>query len=121
VAHEFTVVSGHVAPSDPASLVDWAALAHLRGTLVLLMALDRLREIAETLVRHGRPADTPAAVVQDGTTAGQRVVRATLGDVADVTAREAVRPPAIVVVGGVVALADRYAAAPGAHAPSERG
>jgi uroporphyrin-III C-methyltransferase/precorrin-2 dehydrogenase/sirohydrochlorin ferrochelatase len=106
VAHEFTVVSGHMAPSDPGSLVDWAALARLHGTLVLLMAIERLREIAETLVRNGRAADTPVAVVQDGTTAGQRVVRATLADVADVTAREAVRPPAIVVVGGVVALAD---------------
>jgi len=104
VAHEFTVVSGHVAPSDPASLVDWEALGRLRGTLVLLMAVERLREIAETLVRCGRAADTPVAVVQEGTTPGERVVRATLADVADVVAREAVRPPAIVVVGGVVAL-----------------
>jgi len=104
VAHEFTVVSGHVAPSDPASLVDWEALGRLRGTLVLLMAVERVREIAATLVTYGRAGGTPVAVVQEGTMPGQRVVRATLADVGDVVAREAVRPPAIVVVGDVVAL-----------------
>jgi uroporphyrin-III C-methyltransferase / precorrin-2 dehydrogenase / sirohydrochlorin ferrochelatase len=109
VAHEFTVVSGHVAPSDPATLVDWAALGRLRGTLVLLMAIERLPEIAETLVRCGRPAGTPAAAVQEGTMAGQRVVRGSLGDIADVVAREALRPPAIVVVGDVVAVGAPYA------------
>ncbi len=65
VAHEFTVVSGHVAPDDPRSMVDWAALARLRGTLVLMMSVQNLAAIAETLVRHGRPADTPVAVVQE--------------------------------------------------------
>lgn len=50
VAHEFTVVSGHVAPGDPRSLVDWDALARLRGTLVLLMAVERIGAIAESLV-----------------------------------------------------------------------
>jgi len=106
VAHEFTVVSGHVAPDDPASLTDWSALARLRGTLVLLMAVERIGAIADTLCKHGRPADTPVAVVQEGTTTGQRVVRATLADVADVVSREGVRPPAIVIVGDVVAVGD---------------
>src|SRR5206468_7191816 len=63
VAHEFTVVSGHVAPDDPRSLVDWAALARLRGTLVLLMAVERIGPIADTLVAGGRPAGTPVAVI----------------------------------------------------------
>jgi uroporphyrin-III C-methyltransferase/precorrin-2 dehydrogenase/sirohydrochlorin ferrochelatase len=104
VAHEFTVVSGHVAPDDPASLVDWAALAQLRGTLVMLMAVERIDAIATTLIKHGRPAQTPVAIVQEGTMAAQRVLRATLADVAEAVAREGVRPPAIVVVGDVVTL-----------------
>ncbi len=104
VAHEFTVVSGHVAPDDPRSLVDWEALARLHGTLVLLMAVERIGAIAETLVRHGRAADTPVAIVQEGTTAAQRRVDATLGTVADVAAAEGVRPPAVIVVGEVVAV-----------------
>ena len=61
-------VSGHVAPGDPRSLVDWSALARLRGTLVLLMAVERLGAIAETLIAGGRDPRTPVAVVQEGVT-----------------------------------------------------
>ncbi len=102
VAHEFVVVSGHVAPDDPASLVDWPALAMLRGTLVVLMGLKNLPAIAATLRRHGRPGETPTAVVQEGTTGTQRVVRTTLDKVADEVAAAGIRPPAVVVVGEVV-------------------
>ncbi len=104
VAHEFTVVSGHVAPDDPSSLVDWEALARLRGTLVLMMAVERIGEIARTLIAHGRDADTPVAIVQEGTTAAQRRVDATLATVARTAATEGIRPPAVIVIGDVVAL-----------------
>ncbi|MEV8058665.1 uroporphyrinogen-III C-methyltransferase [Streptomyces antimycoticus] len=107
VAHEFTVVSGHVAPDDPSSLVDWAALARLRGTLVLLMAVEKIGAIAATLVAHGRAAGTPVAVVQEGTTPAQRRVDATLATVGEKVAAEGVRPPAVVVIGDVVALSPR--------------
>lgn len=107
VAHEFTVVSGHVAPEDPRSLVDWAALARLRGTLVLLMAVERIGPIAAALVEHGRGADTPVAVIQEGTTAAQRRVDATLATVGERVAQEGIRPPAVIVVGEVVAVGDR--------------
>jgi uroporphyrin-III C-methyltransferase/precorrin-2 dehydrogenase/sirohydrochlorin ferrochelatase len=102
VAHEFTVVSGHIPPDDPASLVDWPALARMRGTLVVLMGLKNLPHIAETLLRHGRDKDTPAALVQEGSTDAQRVLRSTLGSVAADAAEAGIRPPAVVVVGGVV-------------------
>jgi uroporphyrin-III C-methyltransferase / precorrin-2 dehydrogenase / sirohydrochlorin ferrochelatase len=104
VAQEFTVISGHVAPGEPGSLVDWGAVAALRGTLVLLMAVERLGPITDALIAHGRPADTPAAVIQDGTTASERIVRASLGTLAETVTREGIRPPAIVVVGEVVAV-----------------
>lgn len=107
VAHEFTVVSGHVPPGDPRSLVDWAALARLRGTLVLLMAVDNLPAIAAALLTHGRPPDTPVALVQEGSLAGQRRVRSRLDDMAQDAVAAGVRPPAIVVIGAVVdVLAD---------------
>ncbi|MFJ1539694.1 uroporphyrinogen-III C-methyltransferase [Micromonospora chalcea] len=102
VAHEFTVVSGHLAPDSPASLVRWDALAGLRGTLVILMGLKNLAAIAATLIAHGKPADTPAAVIQEGTTAAQRMLRSTLGAVAADVEAAALRPPAIVVLGDVV-------------------
>jgi uroporphyrin-III C-methyltransferase/precorrin-2 dehydrogenase/sirohydrochlorin ferrochelatase len=106
VAHEFTVVSGHVAPDDASSLVDWPALARMRGTLVILMGLKNLPAIATTLLDQGRAASTPAAVVQEGSTGSQRVLRSTLGEVADATAQAGFRPPAVVVVGEVVTALD---------------
>ncbi|KIF73579.1 uroporphyrin-III C-methyltransferase [Streptomyces sp. 150FB] len=104
VAHEFTVVSGHVAPDDDRSLVDWAALARSRGTLVLLMAVDKIGAIARALIEHGKAPETRVALVQEGTTAAQRRVDATLATVGEVARAEDVRPPAVIVIGDVVAL-----------------
>ncbi|WP_018216689.1 uroporphyrinogen-III C-methyltransferase [Salinispora vitiensis] len=106
VAHEFTVVSGHVPPDSPASMVRWEHLAGLRGTLVILMGLKNLAAISATLVAHGRPAQTPAVVVQEGTTGAQRTIRSTLGVVAADVAAAGLRPPAVVVVGDVVGALD---------------
>lgn len=111
VAHEIVVVSGHVGPRDPASLVDWPALARLRGTLVVLMGVQKIGSFAEVLVAHGRPADTPVAVIQDGTLRGQRTVRSILAKVADAVVREQVRPPAVIVIGAVAALAETHGVA----------
>ncbi|MFI9746175.1 uroporphyrinogen-III C-methyltransferase [Streptomyces sp. NPDC052494] len=102
VAHEFTVVSGHVAPDDPRSLVDWASLAKLTGTLVILMGVDKIGKIAEALIVHGKSPETPLALVQEGTTATQRRVDATLATVAETVKAEEVRPPAVIVIGDVV-------------------
>ncbi|MFI6266230.1 uroporphyrinogen-III C-methyltransferase [Micromonospora sp. NPDC051006] len=102
VAHEFTVVSGHLAPDSPASLVRWDALAGLRGTLVILMGLKNLAGITAALLAHGRRPDTPAAVVQEATTGSQRMLRSTLADVAADAVAANLRPPAVVVIGDVV-------------------
>jgi uroporphyrin-III C-methyltransferase / precorrin-2 dehydrogenase / sirohydrochlorin ferrochelatase len=102
VAHEFTVVSGHVPPDSPETLVDWAALARMRGTLVVLMGLKNLPLIAKRLIADGRAPGTPAALVQDGSTDAQRVLRSTLGMVAEDAANAGIRPPAVVVIGEVV-------------------
>ena len=104
VAHEVVVVSGHVPPGHPTSLVDWPALAALRGTLVLLMAVERIGPIAKALLDGGRSPDTPATVIQEGTTASQRIVKSTLDKLADEVAAQSIRPPAIIVIGPVAAL-----------------
>ncbi|MBM7461346.1 uroporphyrinogen-III C-methyltransferase [Rhodococcus coprophilus] len=101
VTHEFVVVSGHVAPDHPDSLTDWDALAKLRGTLVLLMAVERIGAFADVLVAGGRPADSPVVVVQEGTLATQKVLRTDLRHVADRVREEGTRPPAIIVIGPV--------------------
>ncbi|MFE5583553.1 uroporphyrinogen-III C-methyltransferase [Kitasatospora sp. NPDC056531] len=102
LTQEFTVISGHVGPDDPRSVTNWEAVAGMSGTLVLLMAVDKIGAIAAKLVEHGRPADTPVAIVQEGTTAAQRRVDATLGTVAAVVEAEGVKPPAVIVIGDVV-------------------
>jgi uroporphyrin-III C-methyltransferase/precorrin-2 dehydrogenase/sirohydrochlorin ferrochelatase len=104
VAHEFTVISGHLPPDHPESLVEWDGVARMRGTVVLLMAVQNLPAIAARLVAAGRPATTPVAVIADGSMPTQRTVLSTLADVeADISD---VRPPAIVVIGDVVAVAN---------------
>ncbi|MFI6643181.1 uroporphyrinogen-III C-methyltransferase [Streptomyces sp. NPDC050504] len=102
VAHEFTVVSGHVAPDDERSLVDWEAVARMRGTIVVLMGVDKIGAIAQALIGYGRSPDTPLALVQEGTTHAQRRVDATLATVAERVKAEDVRPPAVIVIGDVV-------------------
>ncbi|OBG38697.1 MULTISPECIES: uroporphyrinogen-III C-methyltransferase [Mycolicibacter] len=101
VNHEFVVVSGHVAPDDPESLVNWDALAAMRGTIVLLMAVERIEQFSAVLQKGGRPADTPVLVVQHGTTPAQHTLRATLADAPEKIRAEGIRPPAIVIIGAV--------------------
>ncbi|GII79023.1 uroporphyrinogen-III C-methyltransferase [Sphaerisporangium rufum] len=102
VSQEFHVISVHVAPDDPRSTVDWTALARAQGTLVLLMAVERIAAIADRLQRDGRSPETPVIVVQDGTLPTQRVLYADLATVAERVSAAGTRPPAIVVVGDVV-------------------
>ncbi|MEV0531204.1 uroporphyrinogen-III C-methyltransferase [Kitasatospora sp. NPDC050463] len=102
MTHEFTVISGHVGPADERSLTNWEAVARMTGTLVLLMAVDKIGAIADRLIECGRPADTPVAVVQEGTTAAQRRVDATLATVAATVEAEQIKPPAVIVIGDVV-------------------
>ena len=109
LAHEAVVVSGHVGPDDERSLVDWSALARLRGTLVILMGVATLPRIAEVLLAGGRAPTTPVGIVMDGTMPTERVVVSTLADVAKVAAEAGVRPPAVVVVGEVVGVREQLA------------
>src|SRR3954449_1444534 len=104
LTHEFVVVSGHVPPGHPQSLVDWPSLGGLRWTLVVLMGVDTAPAIAAALMEHGRAPGTPVAVVTDGSTPTQRVVRTTLDGLAKTVADEGIRPPAVWVVGDVVGL-----------------
>jgi len=108
-AQDFHVISVHVPPGDERSTVDWPALARADGTLVLLMALDRIGAVAEALIKHGRRENCPVSVIADGTMPTQRTIYSTLEHVARRLADEGVRPPAVVVIGGVVTIAAELA------------
>ncbi len=100
----FVVVSGHVAPGDERSTVNWAALAASRMTLVILMGVHYLEEICAELIQHGRPASEPAAIIANGTMPNQQTWFTTVGAAAGVVAAHGVTPPATIVIGQVAGL-----------------
>ena len=100
LASAFAVVTGHTSGADTFA-VDWAAFAQI-DTLVILMGWRHLPEIVQQLIAHGRPSDTPVAVIHWGTTAKQVVVQGTLATIDDDA--KALRPPVVIVVGPVVDL-----------------
>ncbi len=101
-AQSCTFVTGHL--KDGSAELDWAGLARPRQTVVIYMGLTALAQICSRLVEHGLPATHPAAVVQQGTTAAQRVVTGTLGDLAARVEAAGLESPALTIVGEVVAL-----------------
>jgi uroporphyrin-III C-methyltransferase/precorrin-2 dehydrogenase/sirohydrochlorin ferrochelatase len=112
LSSSFAVVTGHCATGE----VDWDRLATAVDTLVVLMGLRRLPEIVERLLAAGRPGDTPAAVVENGSLPGQRVVASSLAELPAAVGRAALSPPAVIVVGDVV----RLLRGPAQHGPEEK-
>lgn len=108
-AASFTVVTGHEA-CDGDGAVDWERLATSADTLVVLMGLARLAPVARTLVRHGRAAATPVAVISAGTTHAERTITGTLETIAARAEAAGLASPAIIVIGEVVALRERLGA-----------
>ena len=104
-ASAVALVTGHERDDKTASHLDWAALARFPGTLVLYMGVTRAAEWSEALIAHGKPADTPVAIVRWCTRAEQQRVHCTLRTAPAVIAERGLRPPAIIVVGDVVAHA----------------
>jgi uroporphyrinogen III methyltransferase/synthase len=99
-------ITGHEDPTKDASTIPWAALGHNPGTLVFLMGVKNLAENCRQLVQAGRAPETPAAVIEKGTTLAQRTVVGTLADIAELARENEIKPPAVLVVGGVVDLAE---------------
>jgi uroporphyrin-III C-methyltransferase / precorrin-2 dehydrogenase / sirohydrochlorin ferrochelatase len=89
--------------------LDWVALARPRQTVVIYMGFQNLPELCRQLVAHGLPPGTPAAIVQQGTTAAQRVVTADLATLPARAAEAGLRPPTLIIVGEVVRLRSRLA------------
>jgi uroporphyrinogen III methyltransferase / synthase len=102
-------VTGHEDPHKKESAIDWPALARFPGTLVFYMGVKRLGENAAALIAAGRDADEPAAAIERGTWPGQRTVSATLGTIAEAVEREAVKAPALIVVGEVAKRREQLA------------
>lgn len=100
----FTVVSGHVAPNDARSKVDWESLAHNRTTIVVLMGVAHCGKIADKLIRGGLPASTPAAVIADASLPEQHNLTTTLGELGEAVVVARITPPATIVIGECAGL-----------------
>ncbi len=98
------LITGHENPEKKMSSLDWSKLATGVGTLVFYMGMANLPLIARELMAHGRPAQTPIAIVRWATTPHQQTLTATLGDVVERVAATGIKPPAIIIVGEVVEL-----------------
>ncbi|MBI2304172.1 MAG: uroporphyrinogen-III C-methyltransferase [Chloroflexi bacterium] len=107
LASSFAVVTGHEDPAKGQSAIAWDKIAQGVDTLVLLMAIGNLSQIVAELVRHGRPATTPVALIRWGTTSRQETVTGTLEDIALRATEENLAPPVVIVVGEVVQFRER--------------
>ena len=106
-AQSVRFVTGHL--KDGSCDLPWQDLVAPGQTLVFYMGLVGLPVICEQLMRHGRGADTPVALVEQGTTVNQRVITGTLADLPQRVAEQSVRAPTLVIVGEVVRLRDKLA------------
>lgn len=99
-----TFFTGHEDPEKKESAIDFAALAKLGGTQVMLMGVERLGAIVREMQANGVPNELPVALVRWGTTGRQAVMRGTLGDIAQRAVEENFAPPAVAIFGEVVSL-----------------
>ncbi|GLQ45003.1 siroheme synthase [Dyella lipolytica] len=85
--------------------LDWAELARERQTLAVYMGVSKLDELTRQLLAHGRAADTPFALIENGSLPSQRTLTGTLGDLPALAAQHAIRAPALLILGEVAASA----------------
>ena len=107
MASAVAFVTGHEAEDKADSALDWDTLARWPGTLVFYMGVRNLAAISANLIAHGRSAETPAAAVRWGTTPRQQTITGTLATLPQAAEQAGLEPPAVILVGDVVALRDR--------------
>ena len=103
----FTVITGHEDPTKADSSINYRALANIGGTIVIMMGVKRLPEIAKELLQHGMADQMPAAIIEAGATARQRAFVGTLSTIAGIARAHHIHPPAITVIGDVVRLREQ--------------
>jgi uroporphyrinogen III methyltransferase/synthase len=103
-ASSVAMITGHEAFTKERSAIAWQEIAHAADTLVFLMGMRTLSFIVQQLIVHGREPDTPAAVIQRGTTGTQKVVAGTLESICELVQLYGLQPPGLLIVGDVVRL-----------------
>lgn len=103
-ASQITILTGNEDPTKAEPALDWQLLARSRGTIVILMGVANLPQIAEVLRANGKAGATPVAVIERGLRRDRRVTTGSLLTIAEATRKAGVKPPAVIVIGDVVQL-----------------
>jgi uroporphyrinogen III methyltransferase/synthase len=103
-ASSLAIITGHEDPTKGDSKIAWDKLATGADTLVFLMGMGNLAQIADELIKNGRSPSTPVAVIREGTTPRQQTIVGTIADIATKAAKSGIESPALIVVGDVVKL-----------------
>lgn len=105
IATSFHVITGHTKDQD--DKLNWNALANVDGTLVFLMGVSNLENIANSLIANGKNPETPTAIINWAATSKQKTLTGKLSDIYEISKRENIKPPSLIVVGEVVALREK--------------
>ncbi|MGA2913286.1 MAG: uroporphyrinogen-III C-methyltransferase [Methanoregula sp.] len=103
-ASQVTILTGNEDPTKPGPALDWQLLAKSRGTIVILMGVANLGKIADVLIKNGKAADTPVAIIERGMRKDRRVTIGSLATITGAARKKGVKPPAVIVIGDVVKL-----------------
>jgi uroporphyrinogen III methyltransferase / synthase len=105
-ASSFHVITGHL-KDDENNDLNWNALSKTEGTLVFLMGVANLNKICQNLIKEGKDKNTPVAIINWATRHNQKVVTGTLENIYDISLKENIKPPSLIVVGAVVNLREK--------------
>jgi len=109
LASSLSIITGHESPEKLDRMIQWDKVTLATGTLIFLMGVAKIGYISEQLIKHGKPADTPVALVRWGTRVEQRTLTGTLADIESKVAAANFKPPAVIVVGEVVKQREKLA------------
>ena len=101
------IVTGHESAEKQERIVKWDKLAGAVDTLIIMMGIGRLSQISIDLIDAGMNKNTDAAVIENGTTSKQKLVKGTLENIADLSKKAEIKPPAIIIIGKVVSLQEK--------------
>lgn len=107
LASSLSIITGHESPDKLDRSIHWDKVTNATGTLIFLMGVAKIGYIAEQLIRHGKPADTPVALVRWGTRVEQQTIVGTLESIERIVEEANFQPPAVIVVGEVVLQRDK--------------
>ena len=105
-ASSVVFVTGHEDPEKQSEVVKWKKLAKSVDTIVIMMGLSRINVISKKLIDGGMDKNMPVAVIQNGTTSQQKMIKGTISNITNKIKRNKIKPPTNIIIGRVVDLSD---------------